>query len=117
MAGDATGGQWMPEPLTTDGITADFYSDMKTKPTPAMLQALVEADLLDCVVALPDRLFYNTTIPACLWFLAKDKADSRFRKRQGETLFIDCRRVGKMISRKQRELDDDNINKLFRGCY
>ncbi len=61
-------------------------------------QALIEADLVDCMVALPGQLFYSTQIPVCLWFLAKNKtADAKrgFRdRRKGETLFIDARKMG-----------------------
>src|SRR5579862_4056407 len=55
-------------------------------------KAIVEADLVDCIVALPPQLFYGTGIPACLWFLIRDKADGKFRPRKGETLFLDCRK-------------------------
>ena len=56
------------------------------------------------MVALPSQLFYNTQIPACLWFLARDKSNGKFRNRKGEFLFIDAREIGTMISRKQKEL-------------
>ena len=69
---------------------------------------IINADLLDCVIALPDKLFYNTAIPCCLWLFSKNKAQSKFRSRNGETLFIDAREMGNMlvlpdgkISRKQ----------------
>ena len=75
-------------------------------------KAIIEADLLDCVVALPDKLFYNTGIPASLWFFSKNKADPRFRDRRGETLFIDCRNIGDMISRTQRELDNEAVERI-----
>lgn len=75
-------------------------------------RAIIEADMLDCVVALPDRLFFNTGIPACLWFVVKNKADRKFRDRRGETLFIDCRRMGKMISATQRELSDELLDQI-----
>ena len=57
-------------------------------------RAIVEADLVDCMVALPGQLFYTTQIPACLWFLARNKAERPFRDRRGETLFIDARKLG-----------------------
>ena len=56
-------------------------------------KSLIEADLVDCMVALPGLLFYSTPIPACLWFLARD------RKRGGEVLFIDARKLGRMVDR------------------
>jgi type I restriction-modification system DNA methylase subunit len=55
---------------------------------------IVEADLVDCMVALPGQLFYSTQIPACLWFLARDKKNHRFRDRRGHVLFIDARKDG-----------------------
>lgn len=66
---------------------------------------LIEAGLIDCMVALPSQLFYNTMIPACLWFLARDRP----RK---EILFIDARKMGNMISRRHRELTEDDILKI-----
>lgn len=74
---------------------------------------LIEADLVDCMVALPSQLFYNTQIPACLWFLARNKeGNSKLRNRNHEILFIDARESGTMISRKQRELTDSDIAKV-----
>ena len=70
---------------------------------------LIEADLVDCIVALPPQLFYSTQIPACLWFLARDKRNGRFRDRRGEVLFIDARGLGRMVDRTHRELDDGDV--------
>lgn len=70
---------------------------------------LVDHDWVDCMVVLPSQLFYNTQIPACLWFLARNKADGKFRNRSGEVLFIDARELGTMISRKQKELSDGDM--------
>jgi type I restriction enzyme M protein len=72
-------------------------------------KAIVEADLVDCMVALPGQLFYSTQIPVCLWFLARKKSNGRFRDRRGETLFIDARKLGSMIDRVHRELTDADI--------
>src|SRR3954447_18006398 len=76
-------------------------------------RAIIEADLVDCMVALPGQLFYSTQIPVCLWFLAKDKAAKasastklKFRDRRKETLFIDARRMGTLIDRVHRELTE-----------
>ena len=69
-------------------------------------QAIVEADLVDCMVALPGQLFYSTQIPVCLWFLNRSKA------RPGETLFIDARKMGSMADRTHRELTDEDIQKI-----
>jgi type I restriction enzyme M protein len=75
-------------------------------------KAIVEADLVDCMVALPGQLFYSTQIPVCLWFLARNKKNGRFRDRRGETLFIDARKMGTLIDRVHRELTDDDIAKI-----
>lgn len=64
-------------------------------------KAIIEADLVEGIVALPSQLFYNTGIPVCLWFLAKDK------KQKGKTLFVDARSYGEMVTRRLRELDDE----------
>jgi type I restriction enzyme M protein len=82
-------------------------------------RALIEADLVDCMVALPGQLFYSTQIPVCLWFLAKSKAaDSQrgLRDRQGHTLFIDARKLGSLIDRVHRELLEDDLEKIS-GTY
>lgn len=75
-------------------------------------KAVVEADLVDCMVALPGQLFYSTQIPVCLWFLARSKGNGRFRQRPGETLFIDARKLGVMIDRVQRDLTDADIRTI-----
>jgi type I restriction enzyme M protein len=77
---------------------------------------LIEADLVDCMVALPGQLFYSTQIPACLWFLARDKRNGKFRDRRGEVLFIDARRMGVMVDRTHRELTEAEIAKIA-GTY
>src|SRR5215813_9524423 len=70
----------------------------------AIRRAMIEADAIDCMVALPPQLFFNTQIPACLWFLAKDKRVGG-RDRRGETLFIDARKLGRMENRVNRVFD------------
>ena len=77
---------------------------------------IIEADLVDCMVALPGQLFYSTQIPVCLWFLARTKKNGRFRNRRGETLFIDARKMGSMRDRVHRELTDEDIAKIA-GTY
>ncbi len=77
---------------------------------------LIEADLVDCMVAMPGQLFYATQIPVCLWFLARDKGNGKFRKRSGEVLFIDARKLGRMETRVHRVLDPDDIEKIA-GTY
>ena len=73
---------------------------------------IIEADIVDCMVALPGQLFYNTMIPVCLWFIARDKKNSRLRDRRGQVLFIDARKLGAMLDRKHRELTADDIRKI-----
>ncbi len=86
-------------------------------------KALIEADLVDCMVALPGQLFYSTQIPVCLWFISKSKAPRKvkvpendlpdcIRDRQRETLFIDARKMGTLIDRVHRELTEDDIEKI-----
>lgn len=79
---------------------------------------IIEADLVDCMVALPGQLFYGTAIPACLWFIARDKSGKRtrggkpLRDRRGETLFIDARKVGALVDRTHRELTDADVERI-----
>jgi type I restriction enzyme M protein len=75
-------------------------------------KAIVEADLVDCMVALPGQLFYSTQIPVCLWFISRDKRNNRFKDRRGKVLFIDARKFGTMIDRIHRELSDSDIEKI-----
>ena len=72
----------------------------------------IEADLVDCMVALPGQLFYSTQIPACLWFLARDRHSGKFRDRRSELLFIDARKLGRMVDRTHRELTDEEIARI-----
>jgi type I restriction enzyme M protein len=76
-------------------------------------KAIVEADLVDCMVALPGQLFYSTQIPVCLWFLTKNKQDGKRRDRRKETLFIDARKMGTLIDRVHRELTEADIGKII----
>lgn len=78
----------------------------------AIRQALVEADLVDCIVMLPTQLFYNTGIPACLWFLSRYKNGNKNRSRKGEVLFIDGSELGYMVNRRNRAFDDGDIGRI-----
>lgn len=78
---------------------------------------LVDAGLVDCMVALPGQLFYSTQIPACLWFLARDRKNGKFRDRRDEILFIDCRKLGQMTDRTHRELTDDIVTRIARTYH
>ena len=100
-------------------------------------QKIVEADLVDCMVALPGQLFYSTQIPVCLWFLARDKSgrppsprpsptgrgrsaaegEGRLRDRRCETLFIDARKMGTLVDRVHRELTDADLQKIIRTYH
>jgi type I restriction enzyme M protein len=87
---------------------------------------IIEGDLVDCMAALPGQLFYSTQIPACLWFLARDKSGKspspsleqgwggggRFRDRRGQVLFIDARKLGRMVDHTHRELTDEEIARI-----
>src|SRR5437868_7606130 len=75
-------------------------------------KAIIEADLVDCMVALPGQLFYSTPIPACLWFLTRNKKNGKFRDRSGQTLFIDARKLGHLVDRTHRELSDEEISRI-----
>jgi type I restriction enzyme M protein len=74
-------------------------------------RAMVEADVVEVMVALPPQLFFNTQIPACLWFLAKDKSKGG-RDRRGEVLFIDARKLGRMDTRVNRVFDDEDVQRI-----
>ncbi len=73
---------------------------------------IIEADLVDCMIALPGQLFYTTPIPACLWFVTRNKKNGKFRDRRGQTLFIDARKMGYLIDRTHREFSDEEIKKI-----
>jgi type I restriction enzyme M protein len=85
-------------------------------------QALIEANIIDCMVALPGQLFYSTQIPVCLWFLAKDRsnglvAKGKLRDRRGEVLFIDARELGYMADRTHKDLDAEKDIQYIADCY
>jgi type I restriction enzyme M protein len=79
-------------------------------------RAIIEADLVDCMVALPGQLFYSTQIPVCLWFLVRSKHDGKRRDRRRQTLFIDARKLGSMVSKVNRELTEKDIARIA-GTY
>jgi type I restriction enzyme M protein len=83
-------------------------------------QKIIENDLVDCMIALPGQLFYTTQIPVCLWFITKNKKEDKtlgYRSRQGETLFIDAREMGSMISRTNKELTNEDIAYIARTYH
>jgi type I restriction enzyme M protein len=75
-------------------------------------KALIEKGLVDCIVNLPTKLFLNTQIPACLWFLSRNKSNGKFRNRENEILFIDARNLGFLVNRRNRDLSTDDIDKI-----
>lgn len=75
-------------------------------------KAIIEADIVDCMVALPGQLFYSTQIPVCLWFLARDRKNHRFRDRRGSILFIDARKMGRMVDRAHAEITEEEIAQI-----
>lgn len=100
-------------PYGTAGVVlanGSMSSDIATEGQ--IRKELIEHDLVDCMVALPSQLFYNTQIPACLWFMARNKTNGKFRNRSNEILFLDARELGTMISRKQKELTDKDIAQI-----
>lgn len=84
----------------------------KTNSEGDIRKAIIDAGLLDCIVNLPTKLFLNTQIPACLWFLSRNKATGGFKNRQSEALFIDARNLGHLINRRIREFADGDISKV-----
>lgn len=86
----------------------------------AIRQKIIEKDLVDCMIALPGQLFYTTQIPVCLWFITKNKKEDTergYRNRQGETLFIDAREMGTMVSRVHKELTTEDIAEIARTYH
>ncbi len=88
----------------------------KTSGEGEIRKRLVEANLIDCIVNLPAKLFLNTQIPASLWFISRNRKNGKFRNRSDEILFIDARNLGHLINRRTRELSADDIEKIS-GTY
>lgn len=78
---------------------------------------MITEGLVDCMVALPTQLFFNTQIPACLWFLARNRTNHKFRDRSGEILFIDARKIGHMTSRKNKAFNDADIAQIANAYH
>ncbi|MFT6793417.1 MAG: type I restriction enzyme M protein [Rubritalea sp.] len=100
---------------TAGFVLANGAMSTNTKGEGAIRQKMIENDLVDCMIALPGQLFFTTQIPVCIWILSKSKnADTTrgHRDRKGETLFIDARKIGSMISRTQKELTSDDVQKI-----
>ncbi len=104
-------------PTGTAGIVlANGSMNSNTSGEGDIRKNMIEAGIVDCMVALPAQLFYNTMIPACLWFLARDRTNHKFRDRSNEILFIDARKLGTMINRRNKEFTDEDIAKIS-GTY
>lgn len=104
-------------PIGTAGfVLANGSMSSNTSGEGEIRKNIVEAGLVDCMIALPSQLFYNTMIPVCLWFIARDRKNHKFRDRHDDILFIDARNMGTMIDRRHRELTDGDTTKIS-GTY
>ena len=101
---------------TAGFVLANGSLSSKTGGEGDIRRRLVEADLVDCIVALPDKLFYNTGIPVSLWFVSRNRHGNGHRERRGEVLFIDARKLGEMLNRRLRHLTETDIARIA-GTY
>ncbi len=99
---------------TAGGILANGSMSSSQNNEGVIRRKMIEEDVVDCIVALPPQLFFNTQIPACIWFLTRDKraGSNGGRDRRGETLFIDARKLGRMETRVIRVFDDVNVSRI-----
>lgn len=97
---------------TAGFVMAKGSLSSKTNGEGEIRKNLIEAPLVDCIVNLPTKLFLNTQIPACLWFLSREKETNPDHPRRNKVLFIDARNMGTLINRRTRELTDDDIRKI-----
>ena len=97
---------------TTGFVMANGSMSSQSSGEGEIRKNIIKADLVDCIVSLPSQLFFNTGIPACLWFISRDR-----KNRSGKTLFIDARNMGKMLNRRNRELTDEDIAKVAEIYY
>ncbi|KMQ83059.1 type i dna methyltransferase m subunit [Lasius niger] len=107
--------------LTPDGragvVLANGSMSSGQRDEAAIRKNMIEQHVVDCIVALPGQMFFTTQIPACLWFLNKEKNPKTLRNRESEILFIDARKMGKMVSRTRRELTEDDISKISKTYH
>ncbi|MGH2541807.1 MAG: N-6 DNA methylase, partial [Ardenticatenaceae bacterium] len=98
---------------TAGYVMANGAMTTNTSEEKATRQALVDEGFVDCIVQLPDKLFFGTGIPCTLWFLSRNRAGTHgYRRRPDEILFIDARSMGEMVSRRQRALTDDEMHRI-----
>lgn len=97
---------------TAGFVLANGSLSSMTNGEDSIRRKLVEAELVDCIVAMPSKLFLNTNVPVCLWFLSKGRGGNGHRKREGEVLFIDARNLGTLTTRTLREFTSDDIDKI-----
>ncbi|USE36456.1 N-6 DNA methylase [Endozoicomonas sp. SCSIO W0465] len=109
---------------TAGFVLANGSMSSNTSGEGAIRRKMIENDLVDCMIALPGQLFYTTQIPVCLWFLTKNKSatyskdgEQLHKGREGETLFIDARQMGSMVSRTTKELTTDDIAEIARTYH
>src|SRR5262245_61743179 len=103
-------------PVAPNGIAGFVLANgsltSKTSGEGEIRRKLIEADLVDCIVAMPGQLFFNTRIPVSLWFLAKTRANDRHRDRRGTVLFIDASALGRRETRTLRVLSDTEVARI-----
>lgn len=100
-------------PTGTAGIVlANGSMTSNTSGEGEIRRKIIEDGLVDCMVALPTQLFFNTQIPACLWFLARNRSNHKFRNRTKDILFIDARNLGEMVNRRNKILGETDIHKI-----
>jgi len=97
---------------TAGFVMAKGSLSSKTNGEGEIRKNIIEAPLVDCIVNLPTKLFLNTQIPACLWFLSREKETNSNHPRRNKILFIDARNMGTLINRRTRQLTDDDIRKI-----
>lgn len=93
-------------------VLANGSTSSNTSGEGEIRKSIIEADFVDCMIAMHGQLFYGTQIPACLWFIARNKKNGKLRDRNGETLFIDARKLGVFIDRVHQELTDEEISRI-----
>ncbi|HBN83635.1 MAG TPA: N-6 DNA methylase, partial [Clostridiales bacterium] len=89
-------------------VMANGSMSTATKAEAEIRKNIIESNLVDCIVTMPPNLFYNVTIPVCLWFISKKRDD-----RKDKILFIDARKMGYMVTRRHRELTDEEIHQIY----